>query len=114
MKISVSGIRGIYGEDLGLHEISKFTRSFASSMIKSGGRCVLAMDTRPSSRIIAETVSTTLMDEGIDVYNLGVAPTPIVFRESRKYDGGLVVTASHNPLKYNGLKFIIKGQNKLY
>jgi phosphomannomutase len=110
MKISVSGIRGIYGEDLGLHEISKFTRSFASSMIKSGGRCVLAMDTRPSSRIIAETVSTTLMDEGIDVYNLGVAPTPIVFRESRKYDGGLVVTASHNPLKYNGLKFIIKGR----
>ena len=110
MKISVSGIRGIYGQDLNLHEISKFTRLFASSMIKSGGGCVLARDTRPSSRIIAETATATFMDEGIDVYNLEVAPTPIVFRESRKYDGGLVVTASHNPLEWNGLKFIIKGE----
>ena len=110
MKISVSGIRGIYGQDLNLHEISKFTRLFASSMIKSGGGCVLARDTRPSSRIIAETATATFMEEGIDVYNLEVAPTPIVFRESRKYDGGLVVTASHNPLEWNGLKFIIKGR----
>lgn len=110
MKISVSGIRGIYGQDLNLHEISKFTRLFASSMIKSGGGCVLARDTRPSSRIIAETAAATFMENGIDVYNLGVAPTPIVFRESRKYDGGLVVTASHNPLEWNGLKFIIKGR----
>ena len=110
MKISVSGIRGIYGQDLNLHEISKFTRLFASSMIKSGGGCVLSRDTRPSSRIIAETATATFMEEGIDVYNLEVAPTPIVFRESRKYDGGLVVTASHNPLEWNGLKFIIKGR----
>src|ERR1043166_4972905 len=110
MKISVSGIRGIYGQDLNLHEISKFTRLFASSMIKSGGGCVLARDTRPSSRIIAETAAATFIENGIDVYNLGVAPTPIVFRESRKYDGGLVVTASHNPLEWNGLKFIIKGR----
>jgi phosphomannomutase len=110
MKISVSGIRGIYGQDLNLHEISKFTRLFASSMIKSGGGCVLARDTRPSSRIIAETATATFMEEGIDVYNLEVAPTPIVFRESRKYEGGLVVTASHNPLEWNGLKFIIKGR----
>ncbi|MGB8033587.1 MAG: hypothetical protein WCF03_07180, partial [Nitrososphaeraceae archaeon] len=110
MKISVSGIRGIYGQDLNLHEISKFTRLFASSMIKSGGGCVLARDTRPSSRIIAETATATFMEEGIDVYNLEVAPTPIVFRESRKYDGGLVVTASHNPLEWNGMKFIIKGR----
>ena len=110
MKISVSGIRGIYGQDLNLHEISKFTRLFASSMIKSGGGCVLARDTRPSSRIIAETATATFMEEGIDVHNLEVAPTPIVFRESRKYDGGLVVTASHNPLEWNGLKFIIKGR----
>src|SRR3954454_17877753 len=110
MKISVSGIRGIYGQDLNLHEISKFTRLFASSMIRSGGGCVLARDTRPSSRIIAETAAATFMEEGIDVYNLEVAPTPIVFRESRKYEGGLIVTASHNPLEWNGLKFIIKGR----
>jgi phosphomannomutase len=111
MKVSISGIRGIYGHDLNLHEISKFTRLFASSMIKSGrGRCVLGRDTRPSSRIIAQTVSANLMEQGIDVYNLDVAPTPMIFREARKYEAGLIVTASHNPLEWNGLKFIIEGR----
>jgi phosphomannomutase len=117
MKVSISGIRGIYGHDLNLHEISKFTRLFASSssssssIIKSGrGRCVLARDTRPSGRIIAQTVSANLMEQGINVYNLDVAPTPMVFREARKYEAGLIVTASHNPLEWNGLKFIIEGR----
>jgi phosphomannomutase len=118
MKVSISGIRGIYGHDLNLHEISKFTRlfaysfsSFSSSITKSGrGRCVLARDTRPSGRIIAQTVSANLMEQGINVYNLDVAPTPMVFREARKYEAGLIVTASHNPLEWNGLKFIIEGR----
>ncbi|MBV9668095.1 MAG: hypothetical protein JO327_08195, partial [Nitrososphaeraceae archaeon] len=110
MKISISGIRGIYGSDLNLHEIGKFTRLFASSMIKLDGECVISRDTRPSSRIIAEFVSANLMKEGVDVYNLDVAPTPIAFRESRKYKGGIVITASHNPLEWNGLKFIINGR----
>jgi phosphomannomutase len=115
MKISISGIRGIYGHDLNLHEISKFTRlfasSFSSSIPKSGrGRCVLARDTRPSGRIIAQTVSANLMEQGINVYSLDVAPTPMVFREARKYEAGLIVTASHNPLEWNGLKFIIEGR----
>src|SRR6188472_2966471 len=114
MKVSISGIRGIYGHDLNLHEISKFTRLFASSpIIKSSDRqrrCVLARDTRHSGRIIAQTVSANLMEQGIDVYNLGVAPTPMVFREARKYEAGLIVTASHNPLEWNGLKFIVEGR----
>ena len=98
-----------------LHEISKFTRlfasSFSSSINKSGrGRCVLARDTRPSGRIIAQTVSANLMEQGINVYSLDVAPTPMVFREARKYEAGLIVTASHNPLEWNGLKFIIEGR----
>ncbi|MGC2428713.1 MAG: hypothetical protein WA421_16890 [Nitrososphaeraceae archaeon] len=115
MKVSISGIRGIYGHDLNLHEISKFTRlfasSFSSSITKSGRtRCVLARDTRPSGRIIAQTVSANLMEQGINVYSLDVAPTPMVFREARKYEAGLIVTASHNPLEWNGLKFIIEGR----
>lgn len=116
MKISISGIRGIYGNDLNLHEISKFTRLFASfssshTIAKSdAARCVLARDTRPSGRIIAQTVSANLMEQGIDVYNLDVAPTPMVFREARKYEAGLIVTASHNPLEWNGLKFIVEGR----
>ena len=110
MKISISGVRGIYGDDLNLHEIAKFTRLFASSMIKSGGKCVLARDTRPSGRIINQTVSAILMEQGVDVYDLGVAPTPMVFREARKYDAGFIITASHNPMEWNGLKFIIESR----
>ena len=110
MKISISGIRGIYGVDLSLHEIIRFTRLFASIIKLEGRKCVLAQDTRPSSRIISQTVSASLMEQDIDVYNLDVAPTPIVFREARKYGSGFVVTASHNPFEWNGLKFIIKGR----
>ncbi|MDQ3882019.1 MAG: phosphomannomutase, partial [Thermoproteota archaeon] len=51
-----------------------------------------------------------LMAAGIDVYNLGIAPTPAAFREARKYKASIIVTASHNPLEWNGLKFIIDGR----
>src|SRR5919106_7042731 len=110
MKISISGIRGIYGVGLSLHEIIRFTRLFASIIKLEGRKCVLAQDTRPSSMIISQTVSASLMEKDIDVYNFDVAPTPIAFREARKYGSGFVVTASHNPFEWNGLKFIIKGR----
>jgi phosphomannomutase len=108
VKISISGVRGVYGQDLNLHEAGRFAGQFAS-MIKSG-RCVVARDTRPSGRIIAQTVAAGLMAGGIDVYNLGVAPTPAAFREARRYGAGVIITASHNPLEWNGLKFIIDGR----
>ncbi|HKU49109.1 MAG TPA: hypothetical protein VJP79_04095 [Nitrososphaera sp.] len=108
MKISISGVRGVYGQDLDLHEVDRFSRLFANS-IKSG-RCVLARDTRPSGRILSQAVAAGLMSQGIDVYDLGVAPTPAAFREARKYVAGVIVTASHNPLEWNGLKFILEGR----
>ena len=50
------------------------------------------------------------MSSGVDVYNLGVAPTPAAFREAQKYGAGIMVTASHNPMEWNGLKFIVNGR----
>jgi phosphomannomutase len=108
VKISISGVRGIYGQDLNLHEVNRFAGLFAG-FIKSG-KCVVARDTRPSSTIIAQIVSASLMAADIDVYNLGIAPTPAAFREARKYGASIIVTASHNPLEWNGLKFIIDGR----
>jgi phosphomannomutase len=108
LKISISGIRGIYGQDLSLHEVDKYSRLFAKS-IKSGN-CVIARDTRPSGRINSQVVAAGLMSQGIDVHNLGVAPTPAVFREAIKYGAGAIVTASHNPLEWNGLKFVVEGR----
>jgi phosphomannomutase len=110
MKISVSGVRGIYGSDLNLHEIIKFSRLFASCLVKPRTKCVLARDSRHSGRIIQQVVSASLMEQGIDVYDLRVAPTPVVFKEAQKYGAGVVVTASHNPLDWNGLKFVIDGR----
>jgi len=110
MKISVSGIRGVYGNDLNLHEVIKFSRLFASCLIKPREKCVLGRDSRHSGRIIHQAVSASLMEQGINVYDLNIAPTPIVFRETRKYGAGIVITASHNPLEWNGLKFVIDGR----
>ncbi|HET7149718.1 MAG TPA: hypothetical protein VFI73_14620 [Candidatus Nitrosopolaris sp.] len=110
MKVSISGIRGVYGKDLNLHEVIKFSRLFASCLIRPREKCVLARDTRDSGKILFQTVSASLMEQGIDVYVLDVAPTPMLFREARKYGAGVVVTASHNPMEWNGLKFVVDGR----
>ncbi|MDE2026463.1 MAG: phosphomannomutase, partial [Patescibacteria group bacterium] len=108
MKVSISGVRGIFAEDLNLRDVMHFSRSF-SRLIKSK-KCVLARDTRPSSEVLAQIASASLMERGISVYNLGVAPTPVAFKEARKYGAGLIITSSHNPLDWNGLKFILEGR----
>jgi phosphomannomutase len=107
MKISISGIRGIFGQDLTLHDVLRFVRAFSEL---AGRRCVLARDTRESSRIISEAAAAALMEQGVIVHNLGIAPTPFAFREARKYGSALIVTASHNPLEWNGMKFVIDGR----
>ena len=105
LKVSISGVRGIFGHDLNLSDIIKFCQNF--SLLVKSKKCVVARDTRPSSKILSEVAIASLMERGLDVYNLGIAPTPVVFRESRKYGSGVIITSSHNPLQWNGLKFII-------
>ena len=108
MKTTISGIRGIFGDDLTLREVLEFCNNF-SSLVDSK-KCVIGKDTRPSGQMIKDTASAALMQNGINVFDLGMAPTPVVFHESRKYGAGIVVTSSHNPLQWNGLKFIIDGR----
>ncbi len=104
----MSGIRGIFGKDLTLRDVLKFSKNF--SVLINSKKCVIATDTRPSGPVIAETVKAGLMESGIDVYDLGIAPTPVAFRESRKYGAGVIITSSHNPIEWNGLKMIIDGK----
>jgi len=108
LKKTISGIRGIFGEDLKLKDVLEFCNNF-SSLIKSK-KCVIGKDTRPTGSMIKDTASAALMKNGIDVFNLGTVPTPVVFRESRKYGAGLIISSSHNPMEWNGLKFIIDGR----
>jgi len=91
-----------------LRDILKFSKNF--SVLINSKKCVIATDTRPTGQMIAETVKAGLMQSGVDVYDLGIAPTPVVFRESRKYGAGIIVTSSHNPIEWNGLKMIIDGK----
>ena len=108
MKKSISGIRGVFGGDLTLGHIIGFANGF-SGLVRSG-RCVLATDTRPSGRIIGEVAASALLQNGVDVRSLGTAPTPVAFRESRRHGAAMVVTSSHNPLEWNGLKLAIDGR----
>ena len=108
MKKSISGIRGIIGDDLTLKDVLKFCNNF-SALIKSK-KCVIANDTRPSANMLRETAIASMMQNGIDIFNLGMSPTPVVFREARNYGAGLVITSSHNPIEWNGLKFIVNGR----
>jgi len=108
MKKTISGIRGIFGDDFNLKDTIQFCNNF-SSLIESK-KCVIGKDTRPSGTMIKEVASATLMKNGINTYNLETVPTPVVFRESRKYGAGLIITSSHNPIEWNGIKFIINGR----
>ncbi|MDE0266529.1 MAG: phosphomannomutase [Thaumarchaeota archaeon] len=107
MKKTISGIRGIVGDDIGIRDVITFCGNFAGL---SGGRCVTGRDTRPSGPMMERAAHAGLMEGGVDVYDMGVAPTPVVFREARRIGAGVVVTSSHNPLEWNGLKFVIGGR----
>jgi len=108
MKKTISGIRGIFGEDLNLKDVLEFCNNF-SSLIKSK-KCVIGKDTRPSGSMVKGAAGAALMKNGIDIFNLETVPTPVVFREARNYGAGLVISSSHNPLEWNGMKFIINGR----
>jgi len=108
LKKTISGIRGIFGKDLHLKDVIEFSNNF-SSLIKSQ-KCVIGRDTRPSGKMIQETISAVLMKNGIDVFDLGMVPTPVIFREARKYGAGIVISSSHNPIEWNGMKFILDGR----
>ena len=71
---------------------------------------VIGRDTRTTGEMLEKLVSATMLERGIDVYNLGISPTPVVFRKAKEIGAGIIITASHNPLDWNGLKFILDGK----
>lgn len=107
MKKTISGIRGVVGDDFTIKDVIKFCNNFANL---TDGNCVTGMDTRPSSDMITRIVHAGLMEKGVNVYSLGMVPTPVVFREAKKIGAGVMITSSHNPPKWNGLKFILNGR----
>jgi phosphomannomutase len=103
---SISGIRGIIGDGLTPDIIIKYAAAF--SQIRPKGKIVIGRDGRPSGKWIENMLSGALAACGRDVEILGIAPTPTVqlATERSNAGGGIVITASHNPREYNGLKFL--------
>ncbi len=108
-KLTVSGYRGIWGDTLNPTIARKYFEAFAQFLkVRHSSKIVLARDTRSSGTEISRIAQEVFTNIGIDVVNIGIAPTPTVLYLVHKYsyDGALMITASHNPIEYNGLKFI--------
>ncbi len=106
LKISVSGVRGVVGETLTPQLLIRFAEAFGSYI--RGGPVVLGRDTRPSGEMVRQAVYAGLISTGCEVIDLGICPVPTVHTmvPILKARGGVMITASHNPLQWNALKFI--------
>ena len=99
-----NGIRGVFGNDLTLDFIHDITLSIATYFKE--GPILVGYDGRDSSPIIAKTICTALNFSGLDCKNAGLVPTPCLEFATKNlgYKWGIMITASHNPSKYNGIK----------
>lgn len=102
--VSVSGIRGVVGKNLTSKTVEQFT--LAVSSVLEAGPLVVTRDGRANGIELAEDVCQTLSNNGRSVINAGVAATPTTGVLIREFEaaGGIQVSASHNPIQYNGLK----------
>ena len=109
---SVSGIRGIIGKGLTPEVLLSYSSGFGE--FSNGGRIVVGRDTRKSGEMVEKAVFCGLLSVGCDVIDVGVCPTPTIqfMVEKLRADGGISITASHNPVEWNALKFI--GKNALF
>lgn len=103
---SVSGIRGIVGESLTPENIIRHVYAFAKQLAEK--EVVLGGDPRTSNAFIRPLVKSILTSCGKDVIDIGITPTPTVqiAVEKLKAAGGIAITASHNPIEWNGIKFM--------
>lgn len=111
---SISGIRGtiggVVGESLSPLDVVKFTAAFGTLIKNQTGKnkIVIGRDARPSGEIISKIVASTLQSMGIDVVDLDLTTTPTVeiAVPLEQAAGGIIITASHNPVQWNALKLL--------
>ena len=106
LKIGITGVRGIVGETLTPELVVSFAQAFGTYL--DGGRILVGRDTRSSGPMVHAAVVSGLLAAVCDVVDLGVCPTPtlqLAVRDSRA-QGGISITAGHNPSNWNALKFV--------
>ncbi len=113
---SISGIRGTIGGSIGDNltpiDIVKFTAAYARFIAENSGKeritIVVGRDARLSGQMVADIIEGTLIGCGVDVIDLGLCTTPgtELAVTAHKADGGIIITASHNPKQWNALKLL--------
>ncbi len=119
LMVSVSGIRGIVGDGLEPQTLVKYTSAFADFI--GTGKVIIGRDARISGDMVQSIVTGTLLAKGLDVVDIGICPTPTVQYTVKNLsaNGGIAISASHNPNEWNALKllnntgqFMTPSQNK--
>jgi phosphomannomutase len=103
---SISGIRGIVGDGLEPETIIKYTNAYADFIGR--GKVVVGRDARITGELVNQITTGTLLAKGIDVIDIGICPTPTVQFNVKKLkaQGGIAISASHNPNEWNALKLL--------
>ncbi|MBI2266267.1 MAG: phosphoglucosamine mutase [Armatimonadetes bacterium] len=106
LKISISGVRGVVGDSLTPQLASHFAQAFGTYL--NGGKVLVGQDPRISGVMVKNAVFSGLLSVGCQPVDLGICPIPsfLYLTKESEGKGGIVVTASHNPDDWNGLKFI--------
>ena len=109
LMVSVSGVRGIVGTDLTPEFVARYAAAFGT-LARLGGRprVVLARDARTSGPMFTDAARSGLQSVGCAVIDCGLIPTPTaqLAVEHHAAGGGIILTASHNPIEWNALKFV--------
>src|SRR6185295_17519770 len=109
LKISISGVRGVIGESLTPGLLTRFAQAFGTYV---GPRTiVIGRDPRTSGEMVKQAVIAGLLSSGCAIVDIGMCPVPTVQLLVRHHraQGGIAITASHNPAEWNALKFIGRG-----
>src|SRR5437868_5607407 len=110
LMVSVSGVRGRVGAGLTPEVVAKFAAGFGAWASKgtNGASIVVGRDSRVSGPMFHRVVLSALQSVGCNIIDVGMAPTPTIQLavEHHHAAGGLAITASHNPIEWNALKFI--------
>jgi phosphomannomutase len=117
LMVSVSGVRGLVGTDLTPEVVARWAAAFGAWAMRNGdqgkrkrkaARIVLGRDARTSGPMFASAATAGLVSVGCNVVDVGLVPTPTVQLavEHNRAAGGIILTASHNPIEWNALKFV--------
>ncbi len=106
LMVSISGIRGIVGDGLDPQVLVNFCSAYADFI--GNGKVVIGRDARISGEMVKSIVIGTLLAKGLDVVDIGICPTPTVQYTVKNLsaNGGIAISASHNPNEWNALKLL--------